>query len=405
MASAAFHVARRRHDSVLGWIARNDAPRQWGPGCEEEAASNERNAAAVWDAIVGAESAPPADSPAECASDTMPEQHRALLVENEPAAAVAWSLLELVYVSQEITPLARRDLARAAWERFEEQASTVEKMALGFGWSLGDSWQVWRDIGQAGNTADVTRIAELAGRFVVALKGAVASRVAGAMGDLHSVEQGADLSRVLPSERMLMADPVTEPMFADRLESRRLMQYSVRGRAPAGRGPIVMAIDESGSMHGRRNDWAKAATLAVAQVAKAGKRPVSVVHFATGCVEHELDPSNVEQVLRTIRSFLNGGTSIGLALERALEQVKALAKKGDTGADIILATDGIDGSESRIVAAVEALRAYGARLWLVAIECRIHEGHPLRAGAETYIELGVESLTDPTSMVSLKGAL
>jgi len=404
--SEPFHLANGRHayvaECVATWLSwrlnENESTRAAGKYARTHGED-------VWNVLVGAQTDPAPDSPAEAVLDTMPEEYRGLLLENEPAVAQAWRFMGSVYMGSGGSALRGRDIARDGWKQFAKLADSVATLAFGFGWDLSQAWQVFGDVNAAGDAEAVTRIAKLAGRFVVALKGACATRVAGAVGDLYSVEQGSDLSRLLPVERLALGQPETEPVFFSRLESRRLLQYSVRGRAPAARGPIVLAIDESGSMHGARNDWAKAATLAIAQVARAQKRSVAVVHYSTSTVEHELDPSSPADVLKTIRSFLGGGTKIGLALDRALTQVNMLTRKGDAGADVILVTDGIDGDAGAIDNAVTELGAVSARLWTVAIECQIPASNPLRARASAYAELGVPQLTDASSVVALAGAV
>jgi hypothetical protein len=46
----------------------------------------------------------------------------------------------------------------------------------------------------------------------------------------------------------LLADPDLEDLFYLRFAERGLMQYDMVGYEPQGQGPIIIAIDESGSM-------------------------------------------------------------------------------------------------------------------------------------------------------------
>jgi uncharacterized protein with von Willebrand factor type A (vWA) domain len=99
-----------------------------------------------------------------------------------------------------------------------------------------------------------------------------------------------------------------------------------------------------------------------------------------------------------IQHFLGGGTAIGLALNQAVDQVKALAQKGQPGADVVLVTDGVDGNVTAQAAAVDAAFAIQARLWTVAIECAIGADSPLRARASQYTRLDGEQLADGRSV-------
>lgn len=166
--------------------------------------------------------------------------------------------------------------------------------------------------------------------------------------------------------------------------------------AKASKGPLVVLIDESDSMHGQRNKWAKAVTLAIARVAKDEDRAMHVIHYSTSLHAHAVDPKSAQDVLGTIRSFLGGGTAIGFALRRAVDVIAGLP-----GADAILVTDGIDGDESSIVQACDALQATGARLWTVAVECEIQPSHPLRSRAAGFTTMNGADLRDPKSAVSV----
>jgi uncharacterized protein with von Willebrand factor type A (vWA) domain len=237
----------------------------------------------------------------------------------------------------------------------------------------------------------------------VALRGAQARKIHGIPSEVYSVEQGNDLARLLPAEQVLLTEPVLEIAALERIASRRAAQYAVRGTTKVSKGPLVIALDESGSMGGERNDWAKAAAVALSRVATEEKRPVSVVHYSTSTVIQPLPAGDTEALLKMIRHFLGKGTAIGLALGVAVQQVRELAQKGQKGADIILVTDGIDGDIQAQETAIAEGDVIGARLWTVAIECDIPDRSPLRARAAHYIRLGRSDLTDK-SVTLLAGA-
>jgi uncharacterized protein with von Willebrand factor type A (vWA) domain len=303
------------------------------------------------------------------------------------------------------TPFELRDLARDQWKQFDEQAKKSEELAGAFGWDLDAAWTHCRDVQLAhGDMGQVERIARLAGRMVVALKGAQASRVRGIPNEVYSVEQGNDVSRLLPSEQVLLTDSELEIVGLERIASRRAAQYAVRGNAKSSKGPLVIALDESASMRGTRNEWAKAATVALFRVASAEKRPVSVVHYSTSTVVSRLNPRDTNAMLTMVRHFLGGGTAIGLALSVAVQQVRELAQKGHKGADIVVVTDGVDPDTSAQQAAVSEALALNVRLWTVAIECEIPESSPLRAKAAQYTRLAGDACGDPASVLALIAA-
>jgi Mg-chelatase subunit ChlD len=359
-------------------------------------------AADLWNAIIGA-GTPALGSFAEAVADTAPVTHAALLAGDEVAAAYAFDLFWQRPCSTS-SPFELRTLARETWEKFVVQAENTAKLAQGFGWDLSSAWTHTRDVALAqGDMNQVERIARLAGRMYVALRGARASRVKGIPSEVYSVEQGSDVGRLLPSEQVLLTESMLETVVLERIASRRAAQYAVRGDAKQSRGPLVIALDESGSMHGRRNEWAKAAAVALSRVAMDEKRSASVVHYSTSTVTQQLKPGDARAMLKMVRHFLSGGTAIGLALGVAVQEVRNLAKKGQRGADIVLVTDGVDGDEAAQARAIAEGQALGVRLWTVAIECDVRASSPLREHAAEYTRLGASDLHEG-SVVRLAGA-
>lgn len=365
----------------------------------------------LWNAIVGLGSDPLAGSFAEAVRDTMPERFAALLSTDDIAAAYAFGVMWDRFRDYRLVPLRGqglrlRDHSRAAWALFAAKADSVTELAQGFGWDDSAAWASVQNIQTArGDMALVQRVAKLAGRMYASLKGARATKIAGVAGEVYSVEQGRAIDRLLPSTMAMLSDSVLEGVVLEQIATRRAPQYAVRGTAKRSKGPLVMAIDESGSMVGARNEWAKAAAVAVARVAAEEGRAVSVVHYSTSAERQALRPRDGASVVQMIQRFLNGGTMISLALSVSTDEVKMLAKKGERGADIILVTDGIDGDESGHAKAIDDAAAIGARLWTVAIECDISESASLRSRAASYVRLGAADMGSAASVNLFQGAI
>ena len=303
---SAFLSARREHQVLVSAAAKDEA-----------------RAEGLWNAIVGVGS--PRTPLAEAVADTAPLAHAAILGRDDVAAAYAF---DLIWGLEEagLSPFHLRSLVREAWAKFERKARSTAELGAGLGWDLSAAWTHACDVSLShGNMAEVEAIARLAGRMYAALRGAKSSRVAGVPGEVYSVEQGRDIGRLLPSEQVLLTEPIMETVVLERIASRRAAQYAVRGDAPQAKGPLVVAVDESGSMRGQRNEWAKASAVALSRVALSDKRAVSVVHYATSTVVQPL--GNPDATLRMIRHFLGGGTAIGLALSVSVDEVKRLARR------------------------------------------------------------------------------
>lgn len=361
-------------------------------------------ASTLWDALAG-HGQPEAATFAEAVVDTAPAEHGALVASCEVAAAYAFGCLWRSRPRDRATARELRDSARRGWAEFEKRADATEDLIMGFGWDQSEAWVALENVHIGlGDMADVQRVAKLAGRMYAAMRSARSARVAGLPEEVYDVEQGSELGRLLPSELVQLFDQDLEMAAFQRLVERQTLQYAMRGEGKAGKGPLVLALDESGSMHAQRREWSKAAAIALTRVAFEEKREVAVVHYSTSTVVRPMKLSDPQSVLSMIRHFLRGGTDIGLALEVAVEQVRELAKKGQHGADIVIVTDGIDGDDDAQNAALDKADALGARLWTVAIECTIETGSPLRDRATHYVELGAAQMTDAKSVVALGGA-
>lgn len=393
--SSAFMKARREHDAV-----------------KRAAEENEREAGDLWNGITG-RAEPTKASYAEAVRDTLPEKYEGLVLTDDIAAAFAFKThIELLHSRFPGASAARvdawvlRDLAREGWAAFAVKADSVIEIEQGFGWDTSAAWSSIQEIQTAGgDMGQVERVAKLAGRMFAALRGARATRVPGAHGEVYSVEQGRAIERLLPQALAMLSDADFEPVVLEQLAQRRAPQYAVRGPQKRSKGPLVVAIDESGSMSGRRNEWAKAAAVAIARIASAEGRPVSVVHYSTSTLRQPLKPGDAKGVVSMIKKFLNGGTRIALALDVSADEVRELAAKGQKGADVILISDGIDGDDDGHAKAIAACAAVEARLWTVAIECEIPESSVLRSRAASYVKLGASDLTDGRSVCLFAGAV
>jgi uncharacterized protein with von Willebrand factor type A (vWA) domain len=159
--------------------------------------------------------------------------------------------------------------------------------------------------------------------------------------EVADVELGSDLARVLPTELVKLTDPLLSLDFARRFVEGTLMQYRLQGRETLGRGPLIVLLDDSGSMEGDRELWAKAVTLGLVQVAAFQRRRCRIVHF-DGAVRRvdEWGPTSVdvEALLSSMEAFFGGGTNFVAPMRSAIEAVADDTRLGE--ADVVLITDG-----------------------------------------------------------------
>lgn len=370
----------------------------------EAAAQDSARACSIWNAIVGI--GDPDRGIGEATRDTRPGEYAALLATDSIAAAYAFQLL--VRVSDRGSDTAVRDRARAAWADFRKRAEQTAETAAHFGWDLSAAWRELRGTDlPAGRMLEIEAIGRLAGRMAESLGGAAARKVPGMAGEVYSVELGRDVGRLLPSESAQLCDAALEVPVLHRLATGRAHQYATRGDARRSRGPLVILIDESHSMREEpaRERWSKAAAVALARVAHAEKRSVTVVHFSKSTEVQRVISTDPASVIRMIRTFLGGGTDIAAALRAAALEVRDLAKRGDHGADVLLVTDGEDPQTEEQAAACRALSVLGARIWTIGVEHTVAADSPLRTGATRYVEVRGGQLDHAGSVSALAGAL
>jgi len=162
------------------------------------------------------------------------------------------------------------------------------------------------------NSRNLRRIMQLAGRYRRLAQAKQRQKTSHGQDDVVGVELGNDLGRLCPSELVALGDEDLELDAMRRYLERGLMQRDYRGIEPKGRGPIVVVVDESGSMHGEPIATAKAFALAMAWIARHQGRWTCLVGFSGNCKPNILTmpPGKWDQValLDWLEHFYSGGS-------------------------------------------------------------------------------------------------
>ena len=187
------------------------------------------------------------------------------------------------------------------------------------------------------------KLARMLGRFRLMAIHSQKSTINHGLDEVYDMETGSDLEKVLPSELVNLCHPVLKKQFQRKFTEGQLLQYNLRGRENAGKGPIVCCVDSSGSMEGDRELWAKAVALALLEIAQMQKRPFAVIFFGSAwealeTIEIQKGEQNIlDKVIQIAEYFLNGGTDFEKPLNAAIElSEKTEFKK----ADIVFVADG-----------------------------------------------------------------
>ena len=200
--------------------------------------------------------------------------------------------------------------------------------------------------------------------------------------DTRGVERSGAVARMLPVEAAMLGHPKLRLLWHARRAERALLTYRVEGvedertlveretteeaehlRPALERGPILVVVDTSGSMHGLPERVAKALVLEALRTAHAEKRCCRLYAFSGPgqAIEHELDlsPDGIGRLLDFLALSFGGGSDPTEATERVLRRLRegAWAK-----ADVLFVSDGEwPDPPSDQTAAVREAREVGTR--------------------------------------------
>lgn len=184
--------------------------------------------------------------------------------------------------------------------------------------------------------------------------------------EMDGIDRGDDVNRMLPSELALLCHPTLKTLWHAKRAERLLLLYQHqskydrgnkgegikekkgslnkqgrKGKSGLGRGPIIICLDTSGSMHGEPEHIAKAAVLEALKIAHREQRPCHLFSFSgpNQATLHQLDlrQGGLIELLKFLRHSFHGGTDITHALQLALRKRE---EEDWEKADILLVSDG-----------------------------------------------------------------
>lgn len=195
------------------------------------------------------------------------------------------------------------------------------------------------------NDPMLRNIMELSGRWRRLAKSMQANKPVHGQDEYLGVELGDNLFRLCPSELVSLAhgDENLELDFFRRLVEKQLMNYEVRAKAGESAGPVVILVDESGSMSGSKINQAKAMALAMSWVAEHQNRWCCLAGFSSYGYQNRLviEPGKKDQekMLDWLGKFRSGGTDAKEPFENIPRDWEKIGcPKGKT--DFIIITDG-----------------------------------------------------------------
>jgi uncharacterized protein with von Willebrand factor type A (vWA) domain len=215
-------------------------------------------------------------------------------------------------------------------------------------------------------SATLRKIVELAGRFRRVAQAQQRQKTQHGLDDLVGVVLDGEVGRLLPHELAKLVLPEFEEDLLRRLAERQAMCWERCGTEPVAQGPILVVVDESGSMAGTKVHTAKALALAMAWIARQQRRWCSLIAYSGNTGERllPLPPGRWDEaaLLDWLEGFLGGGSSRDVPIAELPDYYQRLAApRGRT--DILCVTD----AQCRLPAEMQTV--FGA--WKQHVQARL----------------------------------
>lgn len=193
--------------------------------------------------------------------------------------------------------------------------------------------------------------------------------------ELVGITESDDLNNLLPTEIALFSDLQTESIFFKRFAEKKLQTFKYVDRTEdydqkiirekqnkkveKNKGPFIIAVDTSGSMHGEPEQLAKIIAFAITKMATKDNRKAYLISFSTGIETFELTDLNTSlpKLLDFLGKSFYGGTDVSEAVR---ETVKQMETESYEKADLLIISDGAFGSLNKeVIKSINKLKTKG----------------------------------------------
>lgn len=175
-----------------------------------------------------------------------------------------------------------------------------------------------------------------------------------AKGPFEGVHHSDDLSVMLSSEASMLSDPVAEDLFYAKYADKQLLTLKYNNREQVTsqhhfsesyervkrkeKGPFIICVDTSDSMHGTPEYIAKILCFALLKMAAKDNRRAYLINFSVGIRTIDLyDIANsLDEIVGFLQMSFYGGTSITLPMYEVLRQLETESYRD---ADVLVISD------------------------------------------------------------------
>ncbi|MFY0700387.1 MAG: VWA domain-containing protein [Bermanella sp.] len=200
--------------------------------------------------------------------------------------------------------------------------------------------------------------------------------------EIVGIKLGRDIEHALPSELALLSDAETSLLFDLKFVEGQLMSYDLQGLQQVEetvereedqsieeveeKGPMILCIDTSGSMHGEPENIAKAMALFLANKARQQDRACYLINFSTGIETLDLSGSGgLSSLIRFLSSSFHGGTDAAPALRHALSMMR---EQEYEKSDVLMISDFVMGGlPNDLMGGIENKRLAGNQFYSLVV--------------------------------------
>ncbi|WP_027092659.1 vWA domain-containing protein [Cohnella thermotolerans] len=157
--------------------------------------------------------------------------------------------------------------------------------------------------------------------------------------DRNGISMGNQVEKLLPSELAAFASPITKQDFLRRFAEGQTLQYDTKGKEQLGKGPIILCLDQSGSMS-NQDTISKGFVLALMSIARKQRRDFALILFSNKALTPQIYRKGritINDMVQLAAQFLDGGTNFERPLNNA---ATVIVQSKFNRADVIFLTDG-----------------------------------------------------------------
>lgn len=251
---------------------------------------------------------------------------------------------ELVEANDELTesmPVLMDNSINTATSEVQQVSQYVQAWGLGQGSDIKVPFGIKRSaLEKIRNSEYLKKFTDMIGKYKECAVEEQKKKIRNSAIEIKSVKVGDKIEDALPSDKLNLCNEVTKKDFYRRMTQGQLMSYDKESQKQKNKGPIIVCIDQSGSMHGEKDMWAKALAVGILEVAQLQKREFACIPYdydvrkVTVIHKDEISP---DKIIGIAEESATGGTDFEAPLKKASELIEDSNFKE---ADIIFITDG-----------------------------------------------------------------